>query len=265
MLTTDAKADFKAASGLHVLTAAGLHVLLIALAIQALMGLMPVPHWAQLGALALILCLFVLITGFQTSTIRASIFALVIRSAHLFRREPDALSAVSVTGILLLVFDPVEATHLGFQLTIFAAFAFALFQRNKPKLEKTAKGLIGTNVKRSVRMTLIATLSTAPILAQTQHLVIGQSVLASLLSTFVLAPILGLSVLLYGGSFLSQSAAAWGLQTLVAPLLLWIEGVMHALAQVGFLQMDVPYFSGYWLVLFYACLLAVWRPLVRRA
>ena len=264
-LSPDSKADFKAASGMQVLTAAGLHVLLIALAIQALMGLMPMPHWGQLLALAAVLCLFVVITGFQTSTIRASIFALVIRSAHLFRRESDALSAVSLTGILLLLFDPAEATHLGFQLTIVAAFAFALFKGNRPKMAKTARALILSKAKQGARMALLATLATAPILAQTQHMVVGQSVLASLLSTFVLAPILGLSLLFYGASYIGPTAAIWGLMTLVAPLLLWIEGVMHTLAQVTFLRLDVPYFSGYWLVLFYACLLAVWRPLVRRA
>ncbi len=114
-------------------------------------------------------------------------------------------------------------------------------------------------------MAAIATLATAPILAQTQHALVGQSILAGLLSTFVLAPLLGLSLVLYGSSFIAPSFSSWGLGAMVGPLLLWIEGVMRVLGQMPFLRLEMPYFSGYWLVPLYGCLIAIWRPVVRRA
>lgn len=261
-LSQDSRTEFIDSNTVHLVTESGLHVLLIAMGIQALMGLLPIQRGFQVLLLVFVLFLFVAVSGFHASTIRASVVAIVVRSAYLFRREADLLSALSAAGIAILAFDPIQAQQLGFQLTMAATLAIALFGRLESGKSEGIRSRLSRTARTTLRIGAVATLATAPILAQTQHAVVGTSLVASLLASLVLPAVLVLSA---GAFVLGSPLGAAVLRLAVAPLLGWMEWIVHFFAQSPVLRLEFPPFSGYWLALLYGIALWMWRPSVRRA
>lgn len=257
--------EFRMSGSLQLLTAAGLHVLLIALGLQALFGLLPVPRWLQMVLLALALAFFAMASGFHASVIRASLVALAVRAAPLFKREPDLLSALGLAAVLILLWRPGQVFELGFQLTFTAAAAFALFRGTGWRSPKTAVKALTQRGLSTLKLAGLATLAITPILVQRNHLLVAQSLIAGLLASIALPATLSLAFCSHLVSLLSPAAGGWALAHLTGPLLGWIEGAASWTAAAAWARVETPPFSGYWLALLYGLCLTLWRPSLRDA
>lgn len=261
-----AEADSLASSGLRFLvTGAGLHVLLAALALQALLGRSPLPRALQMVTLIAVLACYVQVSGYQVSVIRAAIAAVLVRSACLFRREPDAVSAIAFAGGAILLFEPEEAFSVGFQMTLAATLFLALFARGLNGLPKAPWPRFRAVLMRTFQFAAIGTLATAPLVLQRGHSVALEAILAAPAAGSVLPAMLALGLAGHGVAFVWRYGGLWILGNLAAPLAGWFEAVTDTASRLSWLHVQMPPFSGYWLVPFYACALMLWRPHVRRA
>ena len=107
-------------SGLsHTVAVSGMHLAFLAGLVSLLLG-----GWRRLAALVTIpvTLLFTLIAGCTPSVVRAAVMILLLHIGPLFYRERDEFTSLGTALLLLLLYNPFSAAHIGLQLS-FAAVA----------------------------------------------------------------------------------------------------------------------------------------------
>ena len=89
------------------------------------------------GALAVVLLVYIALTGFSVSVIRASIMLLAASSGRVFKRHVDTLSALGLAASVILLIWPYCLFTASFQMSFGAVLAFVLF--NQPLYYRVAK------------------------------------------------------------------------------------------------------------------------------
>ncbi len=101
----------------HILAISGLHVGLIAGIIIFLLRAVGLPRTRWFLFLVPLLVFYTISTGLRASAMRACLMAVVYWSAPALKRKPDALCALAVTAILILLVCPGEVMDPGFQFS----------------------------------------------------------------------------------------------------------------------------------------------------
>ncbi|MDR1001158.1 MAG: DNA internalization-related competence protein ComEC/Rec2 [Clostridiales bacterium] len=109
----------------HLLCVSGLHVSIIAMSVNALLGRFLDKRKASLITLAA-LVLYCVFTGGAVSTARATIMAGVLIGGNLFYRESDLASSTACAAIILLLYEPLYLYDAGFLLSFGAVFGIAV-------------------------------------------------------------------------------------------------------------------------------------------
>ncbi len=119
-LDTELRQDFSRAGIAHLMAVSGMHV-----------GFVLIPLWfvipyfwkmrggsvAGLLLICITLFLYAGITGFSPSVQRASVFALFIAIARLFRYRRDPVNLTGLAALLILLVDPSSLFQIGFQMS----------------------------------------------------------------------------------------------------------------------------------------------------
>jgi ComEC/Rec2-related protein len=80
--------------------------------------------------------------SFSPSVVRASIMAIIVLMSGLFGKQYDFVNSISLSGIVILLFSPLSAFDIGFQLSFLSVFSIAFVYPiltkflNKTKLPK---------------------------------------------------------------------------------------------------------------------------------
>ncbi len=254
---------------LHLVSASGLHVLLFAMLLRAVFSLLPIPRLVQLALLAGILVFYALATGLEPPIVRSVLMMLLYLAAPYARREPDLLSALSLSAIAILIWRPQELYSIGFQLSFVTVAALGLFLPSFEASEETRQMFGLKRLRHSIVqagwVSAIATAASAPLLAWAFGSVSFVAILANLLVTGVVPFLMGFSFVLHGLSVLSPSIAAWGMQKGVEPLAGWLLAVVQQLGALPWAATETPPVGTLTLLLLYLFLAMLWRPRVRPA
>lgn len=243
----DATAGSFRESGLsHTVAVSGLHMtILVNTLVTLLCGLGL--RWRTGFFLALpLLIAYAAMSGFTASSLRAVGMIAVVYSADLFRRRADRLNFLGGAALVMLAISPYRIFDRSFQLS-FSAMAGILILT--PRLDRliTAR-LRGENAfadfARSLLSTACATVSataaTFPILLFTYGGISTVSVIANLLTSFLVTVALPLGMLAVALGGISALFALSRAVFFVTDLLLWcIRGVAVSLASL----------PGHWLSL----------------
>lgn len=246
---------------IHIVSASGAHVMILAGALALLFRGIPIMrHWQLLAMLA-ILCLYAAAAGFEPPIIRAIVMSALGFGAYLFAKEPDMLSAVSIALIGQVLWNPASIYDIGVQLSFVTVTAFGMFLTGLAG-SRGPIGWIGLALKAS----FIASLATAPLTAYYFGQVSITSVLANLLIAGLVTPILIVSLGCFVASALLPAAIVGALMSAtVAP---WLEALRAIVDRIGsweFSAVPVPGFSAYWLLVWYGLAIVLWRPRARMA
>jgi competence protein ComEC len=131
-LDYDLKEAFSAAGAMHVLAVSGLHVGLIFLALQFIFH--PIRRKGKTGRWVFaLLCLgllwtYALLTGSPASVLRATTMFSVIILAEASNRKPHIFNSLALAAFILLLYDPLLITSVGFQLSFLAVFGIVYYQ-----------------------------------------------------------------------------------------------------------------------------------------
>ena len=262
-LGRDFQEKLRRSGTIHIVSASGLHVTIISVALAALLLSVPIPRSAQLVAMSLLLVLYAAASGFHPPMVRAVTMVLVGSFAYAFRREPDGLSALSLAGVANLLMEPEAVASLGFQLSYLAVGFLILFGFVQPETD-TFVARAKSNAVSLVRSSLVATIATAPILAYT----FGEIPLVSALANFLVVPVILFVVV---GSLSAWTLAfilpvAVGiLKVVVEPLAGWIMAVVNTTGAWDWTVMRVPSFSPYWLPIIYVLMALLYSAKQRPA
>lgn len=248
---------------LHIVSASGLHVMIVAGAILLLGGFLPLPRIALVALSIFLLLLYASATGFRPPVIRAVIMMAMILPCYLLRREPDGISALALAAAITLVIRPSSLFELGFQLSYVIVAALVMFVRSVEGQRAGLKSSLKSAVVEPVRVSLIATLASAPLLA----FIFGRVAILSVASNVLIAvclPVVVVGALLaHLGSHIAPGAAQGFATYVLEPLTGWVLFVAVEAGELKFATLEVPTFAATWVFLSYALMLLVWRVRVR--
>ncbi|MCL2216584.1 MAG: ComEC/Rec2 family competence protein [Defluviitaleaceae bacterium] len=109
----------------HILSISGLHITILMVAANKLMGLFMEERRA--GLLVLVtMVLYCLLTGAAVATVRAVTMGGVLVAAKILHREYDLLASVAWACVVLLIYEPLYLFNAGFQLSFGAVFGMGV-------------------------------------------------------------------------------------------------------------------------------------------
>ena len=181
----------------HSIAASGFHVSLILGLVLGLTNRFTKKTQFICGSLALIL--FLSLTGFQPSVLRAVIMGFSALIAIGLKRKVKQLGSLIVAATLLLLFNPLWIWDLGFQLSFLATLGLIL---TVPAITKRLRWLPPT-IASLIAVPLAATIWTLPL----QLYVFGVVPPYSILLNIIVTPLI--SVVSIGGIISAVAALIW--------------------------------------------------------
>jgi competence protein ComEC len=125
-LAMDRKELYLQSGTMHLFAISGLHVGVIALAVDCVLGLLTgvllaggwrLPAWARVAAGTGLLWLYVQITGASPSAVRAFVMATFLLAAWRLRLPGGSLAALTASAVLVLLIQPLQLFTASFQLS----------------------------------------------------------------------------------------------------------------------------------------------------
>lgn len=263
-LDDETKDSLSRSGTVHIVSASGLHVAVLAVALMWLLSRVPIPRNWQLVGLAAFLAMYAVASGLHAPVIRAALMALVLCSAYLFRREPDLLSALAFAAVANLIWDPSAMQDPGFQLSFTVVGAFSLFRIHRRPSPPHSFQRLQDAAWSGLRQTGLASAAAAPLVAYSFGTLSLTSIAANLLLAF------SIPVLVVGAmgahllNFVLPSVATGIMVAVVGPMCGWLFFVTDSLGK-PWAALTVPEFSGYWVLLAYGLMLSVWSVRLRPA
>ena len=116
-LSTEQQNAFMRSGTFHIFCIAGLHVGVIAVALQSVLRLLRVPRRPEAGLTLLLLWLYVQITGANIPAERAFIMITFWLVSRAFHWPGNGLAALAAAALVTLLLDPLELFSTGFQMS----------------------------------------------------------------------------------------------------------------------------------------------------
>ena len=228
--------DFRRAGASHLLALSGLHLSLIALAIDKLLKGITCPFYLRIGILAFVSISFLALTGFSISMLRATFMLLCLYISQLRGSPHDAVTPLSVFLGVVLTMQPTTVYDAGLWLTVLATFALievvpALLGRNK-KTTSTNNSLLKaiSFIWQKLFLPLLSSVIILFVLVIPMAIIFGEMSLLSPISNILLTPLTAL-ILIFGMLFFPLTALGTAVQVLsFIPVV--IARILHGFAGI---------------------------------
>lgn len=244
---------FANTSTLHVFAISGSHVVILAGFVVLALSAAGIPRTRWILVLAPVLLLYTVMTGLQSSAVRACIMGILFWSGPLLGRKPDLYSSLGAAAILLLAWAPADLLDAGFLLSFVAVLGLAMFTPlfAHPFLRRLRKDPLllepDPKWKQSLRraaselvtlaaMTLAASLVSAPLTA----LYFGSIAPIGLVGNLLAIPLSSL-IILTGALSLTLGSCAWVLADIFNHANVGLACLLNRF--IGFLS-SIP--GGHW-------------------
>lgn len=233
--------DFADTGLVHILSVSGYHVALLA---GSLCWVLNSLGWAEDRAAKsaiVFIGFYVLIVGVSAPVLRSAVMAVILLGAVILRRRKDALHALAVAGVLMLLWDPRQIYDLGFQLSFGATAGLIVLS---PGVVRTF-GFFPAGAANLCGTTMAATIAVLPILVHQFQQVSLISLVANVCLT------IPVSVLIIGGLTAAMLGSIWApLAYTIIAFNDWLIGVVInctdilAVVPLGYLFIaDMPWWQ----------------------
>lgn len=229
--------DFRATSLTHLLAVSGSNVAFVLLLFAPLLA--GLPPRARLGAVAVLLAQFAVLTRGEPSVLRACTLATLAVGAHAVGRRASAARLLALAVIVLVLVDPLLVRSVGFQLSVAATTAIVAGARPLSRLLWGPPWL---------RLVLAATLSAQAGVLPVQLAVFGSLPLVSIPANVLAGPIAGPAMVwglvggLLGGAAGDAVSSVLHLPTRL--MLAWVAGVARWGAALAWPQIEAAELAG---------------------
>jgi competence protein ComEC len=164
----------------HILSISGLHITIITLVLNLLLGKLINPRKAGLATL-FIMILYCLMTGAAMATVRAVTMGGILVFAKVLYRDYDLLTSISWACIALLLYEPLMLFNVGFQLSFGAVYGIAILTAPLERLLTLAKIPAFGRFRNGLAVSAAATFSTYIVLAHHFYEIPLYSILANVI------------------------------------------------------------------------------------
>ena len=219
--------DAYAASGtLHVLSVSGLHVGIIFIAINAMLGFLNVnkrTRFFKSVIIILFLWFYALLTGLSPSVLRSATMLSFIIVGRMTRQHVSLFNTLAASAFFLLAFDPFMIMQVGFQLSYLAVLGIIFLQ---PAIHSwlDPPGWILRNIWSITSVSIAAQLATFPLGFFYFH----QFPVYFLFSNMIIIPVS--TVIIYGGILLLMFSWWHSCASIIGLILGAIVKTMNAVA-----------------------------------
>ncbi|MBO4664849.1 MAG: ComEC/Rec2 family competence protein [Bacteroidaceae bacterium] len=245
-LTKDTKDCFSKAGLSHTLALSGFHITIVFLLLHYIfLGRIVSHRWKIQSNVLSILCLwaYAFMAGMQPSLVRATIMCSLLVFTQSFGRRVTPLNSCLLTGMIMLIIEPLILFHLGFQLSFSAVIGICTlgdtlcrrFKINAPKhapFIKTYTYKTLNAVKDIAIISLVCNIFTIPIVAYTFHQIPLLSIVSNLMATMLVSALIILSAIWW--------ATIWSasLSTFILAILQWTASaictIAHTIASIPY-------------------------------
>ncbi|WP_297429210.1 ComEC/Rec2 family competence protein [Clostridium sp.] len=178
-LDPEDKEDMKNLGVIHSISVSGLHVAIVYGFLRIFMG-------SKFGLLSTII--YVIFTGYNYSSIRAFVMLASVEGGHILKRNNSSISALCLSAIILIIFQPYSIFNISFHLSYLATLGIVMFNKrfNDVLYKITAK------LRQPLSLTLSAQVFTLPYLILifkdfSVNFIIGNMLLVPLVDLMVIS------------------------------------------------------------------------------
>jgi competence protein ComEC len=128
---------YAAAGAMHILCVSGLHVGIVFLIVNFLLGLTGKKRSLRIVRTVVLLAsiwVYALITGLSPSVLRATVMLSFVLMARLLNRRGNVINSMAASALILLIAEPMTLYHIGFQLSYLAVLGIVLLHKPRRKL-----------------------------------------------------------------------------------------------------------------------------------
>lgn len=162
--------DFSQTGSTFLIVVSGMHLSVVAAFV--LFAVKKFTNRKRIQSLAVIatVFLFVSITGFSSSTVRASVMTIIAYSGIFFRRRSDPLNSIGIAALVLTAFNPFAVGDIGMLLSFAATLGIILWSGKidsfiiakagiKNKFLKTIISIVSVSISAAIWVMPVTTLA----------------------------------------------------------------------------------------------------------
>ena len=212
--------NFRTTNISHILAVSGMHISYIIIGIH-LIFCSKVGKRKTRFIVILFLILYMLITGFSASIVRAGIMGIISMGAGILYRKNDIWTSISISLAIILIYNPFLITNIGLQFSYLGTIGIIIFHKSifeilksiklknpkwKYKLKRRSILIIG-KIKEILAITFSAQLAILPITIYHFNLYSTYFFLSNLLVSVIIGPIIIIGALFILFSFVLSPIA----------------------------------------------------------
>lgn len=171
LLETELEQNYVTAGAMHILCVSGLHVGIIYLVLNFLLGFLRRNKFQKIIKMVLLLGLiwfYALLTGFSPSVQRASLMISLFIIAGISSKQKDVYNTLAASAVILLYADPFIIFNVGFQLSYTAVLGILIFYKPIASIFYI-KNPVVRKIWEIVAVSVAAQLGTFPLAAHYFH------------------------------------------------------------------------------------------------
>ena len=180
--------NFKTSNLSHMLAVSGAHTSYIILGISYMLSKLPKKYAGIITIL--VLGIFLFITNFTPSVIRACIMAGLAIGAKILYRKSDTINNIALSAMIILISNPFSILDIGFQLSYLGTLGIVMFNKDIEKILSKIK------LKSKTIQLLIVTFSAQILIMPIMAYRFNTISLTFFISNLFASPILGVIIIL---------------------------------------------------------------------
>lgn len=230
------KEQFQNANMSHILAVSGMHISYIILGSSILFNKIFGKKKSKF-IIIFILIFYIYLAGFSPSILRASLMGIMVLVSDLLHRKNDIWTAISISLLIILIYNPFLITNVGLQLSYVGTLGIILFNKNILKILNKGKAN-KSKIKEIISVTLSAQIAILPITIFHFNVIGIYFILTNLLLSIIIGPII-----IIGCIFLVLSIFNFGIIKFIAIILNILLKLLLIISNVGFLLFSKIYIS----------------------
>ena len=260
--------NFKIANISHVLAISGMHITYIVMGIELLLKREIGKRKTRIITI-IVLVIYMFITGFSPSVVRASLMGIIMLISKLIHRKNDIWTSISLSLLILLIYNSFLILNVGLQLSYLGTIGIVCFNKNvynflrklkirnrKIKYRINRKFILFIDkIKEILSVTLSAQIVILPILLFNFNILGIYFFISNILVSVIIGPIIIVGFVCILISFISIEIAkilsifmSVGIQILIS-----ISEISH----LPFSKIYIPTPKVWQIVIYYICVIVI--------
>ncbi len=205
----DIQEKFRTANISHILAISGMHISYIIIGIDLISRKIFGKRKTKFITIIFLIC-YMFITGFSPSIVRASIMAIILISSGIFYTKKDTITSISLSMLILLIYNPYIILSLGFQFSYLGTIGIIVFRSNILKILNNICKIhnnIIDKIKEIIAVTTSAQIMILPVMIYHFNTIGIYTLITNVCISIIIGPIIIFSFIAISMSFINIKIA----------------------------------------------------------